>query len=118
MDRCGYGAQATARQAFGSDWVVSDPIARTQPLVGDEMRQANAACRLTIGPDCPVGPSRSEVKVIYAIRYVDPRYPALAGLTLAFDPLQIAALKARLEHDGYVVSDVTSEAQGAGTVDK
>ena len=48
--------------------------------------------------------------MIYAIHYVDPRYPALAGLTLAFDASQIAVLKARLEHDGYVVSDVTPKA--------
>ena len=44
--------------------------------------------------------------MVYTIHYVDPRFPALAGLTLAFDALQITALKARLEHDGYVVTDV------------
>jgi hypothetical protein len=45
--------------------------------------------------------------VIYTIHYVDPRCPAFAGLTLAFDALQVPALKARIEHDGYVVTDVT-----------
>ena len=44
--------------------------------------------------------------MVYTIHYVDPRFPALAGLTLAFDALQITALRARLEHDGYVVTDV------------
>jgi hypothetical protein len=48
--------------------------------------------------------------VIYTIHYVDPRCPALAGLTLAFDASQIATLKARLEHDGYVVTDVKDDA--------
>jgi hypothetical protein len=50
---------------------------------------------------------RAEVEVIYTIHYVDPKCPALAGLMLAFDGSQIPALKARLEHDGYVVTDVT-----------
>jgi hypothetical protein len=45
--------------------------------------------------------------LIYTIHYVDPRCPAFAGLTLAFDAALIAALKARLEHDGYVVTGVT-----------
>lgn len=45
--------------------------------------------------------------MIYAIHYVDPRSPAFAGLTLAFDALQVPALKARIEHDGYVITDVT-----------
>ena len=48
--------------------------------------------------------------MIYSIHYVDPRWPALAGLTLAFDASQIPVLKARLEHDGYVVTDVTPKA--------
>jgi hypothetical protein len=53
--------------------------------------------------------------VIYTIHYVDPRNPALAGLTLAFDAAQIPALKARLEHDGYVVIKVTPKTPIAGS---
>jgi hypothetical protein len=45
--------------------------------------------------------------VIYSIHYVDPRHPALAGLTLAFEASQVPGLKARLEHDGYVITGVT-----------
>ncbi len=53
--------------------------------------------------------------MIYTIHYVDPRNPALAGLTLAFDAAQIPALKARLEHNGYVVTDVTPKAAIVGS---
>jgi hypothetical protein len=52
--------------------------------------------------------------LVYTIHYVDPRCPAIAGLTLAFDAVQITALKARLEHDGYVITDVTPKAAIAG----
>jgi hypothetical protein len=45
--------------------------------------------------------------VIYSLRYVDPRCPALAGLTRTSDAEQIDALKARLVHDGYLVTDIT-----------
>jgi hypothetical protein len=45
--------------------------------------------------------------VIYTLRYVDPRCPTLAGLTRTSDAEQIDALRARLEHDGYLVTDIT-----------
>jgi hypothetical protein len=53
--------------------------------------------------------------VIYAIHYVDPRRPSLAGLTLAFDASQIVGLRARLAHDGYVVTDITPKASIDGS---
>jgi len=46
-------------------------------------------------------------RVIYTIRYSNPRSPSSAGLTIAFDVSQIDALKARLVRDGYIITEVS-----------
>jgi hypothetical protein len=71
------------------------------------MRRPRRADRALVRADRPSFSRSHEVEVIYAIHYVDPRHPPLAGVTLASDASQIPALKARLEHDGYVVTEVT-----------
>jgi hypothetical protein len=71
------------------------------------MRRPRPADRASVRADRSSFSRSHEVEVIYTIHYVDPRCPSVAGLTLAFDAAQIPTLKARLEHDGYVVTDVT-----------
>jgi hypothetical protein len=71
---------------------------------------AAADDRQAAGRIVPVVSWQHEVELIYTIHYVDPRCPAFAGLTLAFDAAQIAVLRARLKHDGYVITDVAPKA--------
>ena len=44
--------------------------------------------------------------MIYTIHYVNRRHPTVAGLTIAFDGSKIDALRARLDHDGYDITDI------------
>ena len=49
----------------------------------------------------------------YTIHYVNRRHPTVAGLTMTSDESKIDALKARLNHDGYDIIDI-SPANGIG----
>lgn len=44
--------------------------------------------------------------MIYTIHYVNRRRPTVAGLTITFDGSKIDALRTRLVHDGYDVTDI------------